>query len=108
MAVRHGACLSIGVTGRHLPAPSRRSKRARGMRQDPSQPLETPRRRPRRYQSIAVQMIAATALLLAIVLAVFLVITRVQLRRLADEQGEARGTAVEDATRKAGESISRT
>ena len=59
----------------------------------------------RKRWSIAVQMIASTAILLAMVVAVFLVITWVQLGKLAEEQAEARGAAVEAATRQAGVSI---
>jgi len=62
----------------------------------------------RKGRPIAVQMIASAALLLVVVLAVFLVIARVQLRRLAHEQAEARGAAVEHATKQTGVAVSRT
>src|SRR5262247_3231613 len=64
--------------------------------------------KPRAGRPIAVQMIASAALLLVVVLAVFLLIARVQLRRLAHEQAEARGAAVEHATKQTGVAVSRT
>ncbi len=53
-------------------------------------------------------MIASTAVLLAVVVVVFFAITWVQLDKLADEQAEARGEAVDQVTRQTGVSISQT
>jgi len=60
-----------------------------------------------RLRSIGGQMIAATVVLLAVVLAVFLVIALRELRSLGEEQAEARGAAVDKATRNMAESLAR-
>lgn len=74
---------------------------------DEQEPASQPGSGGRKRWSIARQMSVSTAALVAVVVAVFLVITRDQLDTLAEEQAEARGEAVDRATRQAGVSISR-